>query len=145
MLCFVSSLYVFTSIFTSYFLFFLLPFIFPSSFISFRFPHPPRPTLEAAQPPVQWVSVHSRLSVSHPIPSSAQVKEKVELYFSSPPGPLWLVQWRTLHLPYFHLLNSVPLSFHLTIVAFLFTVPLTPFVSFCFKSPSIQSAASSYM
>ena len=69
------------------------------------------------------------LNVSHLIPSSAQVKEKVELYFSSPSGPLWPVQWRNVHLPYFYLFTSVPLSFHLTIVASLFTVPLTPFLS----------------
>ena len=60
LLCFVSSLYVFTCIFTSYFLFFPSFFIFLSSFISFGIPHPPRPALETTQPPIQWVSGYSR-------------------------------------------------------------------------------------
>jgi len=73
------------------------------------------------------------LTVSHPIPSSSQVKEKVELYYS-PSGPSWPVQWWTLHLPLSYLFTSVPLSFHLTIVASLFTDPLTPFVAFCLST-----------
>jgi hypothetical protein len=35
----------------------------------------------------------------HPPPSSAEVKERVELYLYSPPGPLWPVLGRPLPLP----------------------------------------------
>jgi len=31
------------------------------------------------------------LGIDHPPPSSAEVKERVELYFYSPSGPLWPV------------------------------------------------------
>jgi hypothetical protein len=37
--------------------------------------------------------------VDHPPPSSAEIKEKVELYLYSPSGPSWLVLGRTLPLP----------------------------------------------
>ena len=37
--------------------------------------------------------------VDHPPPSSAEVKERVELYLYSPSGPLWSVLGRTLPLP----------------------------------------------
>jgi hypothetical protein len=36
--------------------------------------------------------------VDHPPPSSAEVKERVELYLYSPSGPLWPVKGRTLRL-----------------------------------------------
>ena len=39
------------------------------------------------------------LGVDHPLPSSADVKERVELYLYSPSGPSWPVLWRTLPLP----------------------------------------------
>ena len=35
----------------------------------------------------------------HPPPTSAEVKERVELYLYSPSGPSWPVLWRTLPLP----------------------------------------------
>jgi len=38
-------------------------------------------------PGVKW----SWRGVDHPPPSSAEVKERLELYFSSPTGPLWRV------------------------------------------------------
>jgi hypothetical protein len=38
--------------------------------------------------------------VDHPPPSSAEVKERVELYLYSPSGPSWLVLGRTLPLLY---------------------------------------------
>jgi hypothetical protein len=37
--------------------------------------------------------------VDHPPPSSAEVKERVELCFYSPSGPSWTVLWRILPLP----------------------------------------------
>jgi len=37
--------------------------------------------------------------VAHPPPSSAKVKERVELYLYSPSGPSWPVLGWTLHLP----------------------------------------------
>jgi len=38
--------------------------------------------------------------VDHPLPSSAEVKERVELYLYSPSGPLWPVIWWLLPLPF---------------------------------------------
>ena len=38
--------------------------------------------------------------VDHPPPSSAEVKERVEIYIYSPSGPSWAVLGRTLHLLY---------------------------------------------
>jgi hypothetical protein len=38
--------------------------------------------------------------VDHPPPSSAEVKERVEVYLYSPSGPLWPVLGRTLHIEY---------------------------------------------
>ena len=48
------------------------------------FPHPSRPGLEATRPPIQWVLIRSRAKRSgcgadHPPPSSAEVKEGLEL------------------------------------------------------------------
>jgi len=57
------------------------------------FPHPSRPALRPTQPPIQWVPGLERpgRGVDHPPPSSAEVKEKVELYLCSPSRPLWPV------------------------------------------------------
>jgi hypothetical protein len=57
------------------------------------------------QPSVRWVPGLSPgvnrpgRSVDHPPPSSAEVKERVELYLNSPSGPSWPVVGRTLPLP----------------------------------------------
>ena len=60
------------------------------------FPHASRPALGSTQPPVQSVPGVSFLGVKrsgrgvdHPPPSSAEVKERVELYLYSPSGPSW--------------------------------------------------------
>jgi len=64
------------------------------------FLHPSRLALGPTQPPVQWVLGHSKggrgvkwqgCGIGHPPPSSAKVKEGVELYIYSTSGPLWPV------------------------------------------------------
>jgi hypothetical protein len=60
------------------------------------FPHPPRPALGSTQLPIQWVpglllGVKRGRGLDHPHPSSAEVKERVELCFYSPSGPSWPV------------------------------------------------------
>jgi hypothetical protein len=61
------------------------------------FPHPSRLGPEPTQPPVQWVPGLSPgvkrpgRGIDHPPPSSAEVKERVELCFYSTSGPSWPV------------------------------------------------------
>jgi len=59
-------------------------------------PHPSRLALGPTQPPIQWVPGLSRIKrpgpgVDHPPPSSAEVKERVDLYLYFPFGPSWPV------------------------------------------------------
>jgi len=58
------------------------------------FPHLSRPALEPTQPYIQWVPRISRgqsgRGVDQPHTSSAEIKERVELYLYSPSGPSWL-------------------------------------------------------
>jgi hypothetical protein len=67
--------------------------------------HPSRPDMRPTQPPIQWVpgpfpgGKEPGRGVNYPPPSSARVKERVELYHYSPSGPPWPVLWRTLPLP----------------------------------------------
>jgi hypothetical protein len=67
---------------------------------------PSRPALGPNQPAIQWVpGLFSRVkrpgrAVNHPPPSSARVKERVELYLYFPSGSSWPVLGRTLHLPF---------------------------------------------
>jgi hypothetical protein len=69
------------------------------------FQQPSRPALGPTQPPVQWVSGNSLgvkrpgRGVDHPPPSSAEVKERAELYLNSPSGPSWPVIGWPLPLP----------------------------------------------
>jgi hypothetical protein len=79
------------------------------------FSQPSRPALGPIQPPIQWVpglfpegkAVGCVVLNTHP-PSSARVKERVELYLYSPSGPSWPVLGRTLHF-YLKLLRvSIP-------------------------------------
>jgi len=68
-------------------------------------PHPSTPALGPVQPPIQWIPgsfpVVKRAGrvAYHSPPSSAEVKERVELYLYSPSGPSWPVLGWTLHLP----------------------------------------------
>jgi hypothetical protein len=59
-----------------------------------------RPALRPTQPPVQWVQGALSLEVKgpgreadHSPPSSAEVKECVELYLQYPNAPSWRVPW----------------------------------------------------
>ena len=69
------------------------------------FPHLSRLPLEPTQPPTQWVPILSwgvkrpGCGSDHPTPSSAEVKERVELYIYSPSGASWSVLRKTLPLP----------------------------------------------
>jgi hypothetical protein len=77
---------------------------------------PSRPALGTTQPSIQWVTrlftgrvKRPERGLSHPPSSSAEVKERVELYLYSPCGPSWPVVGWTLHLPIFlsHLCNAL--------------------------------------
>ena len=67
------------------------------------FPHPSRPALWPIQPPIQWVPGLSRGKSGRGValtthPSSAEIKESVELYIYSPSGPSWPVKGQALPL-----------------------------------------------
>jgi len=69
------------------------------------FPQPSGPALGPTQLPVQWVPSLSPgvkrpgRGVNHPHPSSANVKERLELYLYSPFRSSWSLLWWTLPSP----------------------------------------------
>jgi hypothetical protein len=69
------------------------------------FSQPSRLALGPTQPPIQWLAglfpgiKRPGRGVDHPASSSAEVKERVELYLYSPSGPSWPVIGRPLPLP----------------------------------------------
>ena len=77
------------------------------------FPHPFRPALDPTQPPIQWVPGLYRFKAAgawrcQPPPSSAEVKERIELYLHSPSGPSWPLLGWNLPLPL-----PLPLTLHM--------------------------------
>jgi hypothetical protein len=87
------------------------------------FPHSSRLALGPTQPPLQWVPGLSRGLIGRGValttpPSSAEVKERVELYLYSRSGPSWpLLGWPLpLPLPYIsqHVINNGSRMLHQT-------------------------------
>jgi hypothetical protein len=106
-----------------------------------NFPHQSRPVLGPIQPPIQWVPGHVGggdkavgRGVDHPPPSSAQVKEKVELnlYFSC------VSSWPVLGLPFtltFQKLRKILLLIKQTpfVTLYTFTLQIMCFINNTFR------------
>jgi hypothetical protein len=76
------------------------------------FSKPSRPALGPIHPPVNWVpgpfpgSKAVGAGLKHIPPSSAEVKQIVELYVCPSSGLSWPVVWRALPLPYLRLTSQ---------------------------------------
>jgi hypothetical protein len=94
------------------------------------FSQPSRPPLGPTQPPIQWVPglfpgvKRPGRGVDHPPPSSAEVKETVELYLYSPSGPSWPVLGSNLPLRVFHLLGCYTAHGGNCLLTFLDSLPV---------------------
>ena len=70
------------------------------------FPRPSRPALGPTRTSLKWETAlfpgvkWPGPGANHPLPSSAEVKERVQLYLYYPSGPSWSVLGRTLPLPF---------------------------------------------
>jgi hypothetical protein len=83
------------------------------------FPHPSTPDLRPTQPPVKLVPSlfpgvkRPGCSFNHPIPSSTEVKEKVELYFYSSSRSSWpVLEWILTFLLYTVYNRRLPIRHH---------------------------------
>ena len=123
------------------------------------FPHLSIPALGSTQSPVQWIPGLSLgikrpgRGVDHPLSSSVEVTERVELYFYSTSGPSWPIPGWPLPLPYqnseslnatrwfpFNLLLLYSLFIIIIIIIIIIIVSRTFVASVCALCASLQVA-----
>ena len=91
-----------------------------------NFPHPSRPALGPTSSPINWFRIsfpgvkRPGRSVDHLPLSSAEVKERVELYLYSPSGSSWLALGWNLPLPLHCITNCIMLCF--TMVVYMYVL-----------------------